>query len=74
MSRGVLRARPLLPRTKPKGTLVSAAQRPKQRILLLDTLRGLALLNMLLYHFLYDLVSFNGVDLPWYHDTPGYIW
>lgn len=74
MSRGVLRARFLPHRAGSANTAFSAARRPKPRILLLDTLRGLALLNMLVYHFLYDLVSFNGVELPWYSGTPGYLW
>ena len=47
---------------------------PGHRVLLLDTLRGLALINMLIYHLLFDLVAFYGWQLPWYSGLPGYIW
>ena len=40
----------------------------------LDTLRGLLLLNMVLYHALYDVVFIKGVPLPWYTGPVGYVW
>lgn len=44
------------------------------RYALLDTLRGFSLLSMIAYHATYDLVALYGVRLPWYFDTPGYLW
>lgn len=40
----------------------------------LDTLRGLLLVNMVLYHALYDLVYIRGVPLGWYTGPVGYAW
>lgn len=40
----------------------------------LDEIRGLAMLSMLLYHFLWDLAYIAGIDIPWYRGTPGYLW
>lgn len=44
------------------------------RYALLDSLRGFSLLSMICYHATYDLVALYGVPLPWYLDTPGYLW
>lgn len=44
------------------------------RYALLDALRGFSLLSMIAYHATYDLVALYGVRLPWYFDTPGYLW
>lgn len=44
------------------------------RYALLDALRGFSLLSMIFYHATYDLVAIYGVKLPWYFDTPGYLW
>lgn len=44
------------------------------RYALLDALRGISLLSMICYHATYDLVAIYGVRLPWYFDTPGYLW
>ncbi|WMJ84618.1 heparan-alpha-glucosaminide N-acetyltransferase [Oscillospiraceae bacterium LTW-04] len=44
------------------------------RYALLDALRGFSLLSMIAYHATYDLVAIYGVRLPWYFDTPGYLW
>lgn len=44
------------------------------RYALLDALRGFSLLSMILYHATYDLVAIYGADIPWYFDTPGYLW
>ncbi len=46
----------------------------KPRLYLLDTVRGITLLSMILYHTLWDLVYIYGVNLPWYRDTVGYVW
>ena len=37
----------------------------KQRFRLIDALRGVALLNMLVFHFLYDVYVIYGVDFYW---------
>ena len=44
------------------------------RLHLLDSLRGLALLNMLAYHALYDVVYIFGHPMGWYQGWPGYLW
>ncbi len=41
---------------------------------LLDTLRGITMLSMILYHFLWDLVYLADISIPWYHSTGAYIW
>lgn len=40
----------------------------------LDTLRGLLIVNMVLYHALYDVVYIIGVPISWYTNWPGYVW
>lgn len=45
-----------------------------ERYVFLDTLRGLTMLSMILYHFLWDLVYIAGIDLPWYRGEGAYIW
>ena len=40
----------------------------------LDSLRGLLLINMVLYHALYDVVYILGIPLPWYTGWSGYVW
>lgn len=47
---------------------------PKLRYTMLDTLRGLTMLSMILYHFLWDLVYLAGIHIPWYNETGAYIW
>ena len=44
------------------------------RLHLLDSLRGLALLNMIAYHALYDVVYIFGHPMGWYQGWPGYLW
>ena len=39
---------------------------PKPRYALLDELRGLALISMMGYHAMWDLVYMFGLDAPWY--------
>ena len=46
----------------------------KQRLHLLDALRGWTLINMILYHGLWDLVNIAGVPMAWYSGKPGYLW
>ena len=44
-----------------------------KRYNLIDILRGLAVLNMILYHFIWDLVYF-GFNVAWYNSKIGYLW
>lgn len=37
------------------------------RIELLDFLRGAAIVYVMLYHLLYDLIYFQGIDMPFFH-------
>ncbi len=46
----------------------------KQRYHLLDSLRGLALVNMAAYHALWDLIYLAGYTPFWYSDSWGYYW
>ena len=44
-----------------------------RRFPFLDELRGVAIVMMVAYHFLYDLVTFGGLSFPLY-STPAVIW
>ncbi|MCD7806717.1 MAG: DUF1624 domain-containing protein [Lachnospiraceae bacterium] len=44
------------------------------RYLILDEIRGLALLNMIAYHACWDLVYMFGLDWAWYQSDVAYIW
>ena len=46
----------------------------KRRYELLDILRGVALINMIIYHACWDLKYLFGVNMPWYESTGAYIW
>ena len=46
----------------------------KARYPLLDVLRGFALVNMILYHALWDVVNLFGVSIPWYNGNLADIW
>jgi len=46
----------------------------KTRYHVLDALRGLALINMIAYHFLWDMIYLFGLSAPWYAAAPGRIW
>ena len=50
----------------------SASHRPRRQGL--DTLRGLALISMILYHASWDLVYLFGVDWPWYSSSGAFFW
>lgn len=45
-----------------------------KRINIIDFVRGLAIINMVLYHLLYDLVYIYGIDISWFKRSPGYYW
>lgn len=53
---------------------VGAASSVPKRLHLLDELRGLNLINMSLYHFLWNLVYIAGINLPWYLGRGAHIW
>ena len=40
----------------------------------LDFIRGIALISMVLYHALWDVVHLFGVQLTWYDSPFGYVW
>lgn len=44
------------------------------RLSKLDTLRGLTLISMGLYHAMWDIVYIYNNDISWYKAMPGYIW
>ena len=46
----------------------------KKRYYLLDSLRGITLISMILYHAVWDLVYIFGVDLPWYRTQAAFVW
>ena len=46
----------------------------KQRLHLLDALRGFTLINMIAFHGLWNLVYLFGIRMDWYTGTPGYLW
>ncbi len=46
----------------------------KQRYGVLDSIRGLVLVSMVLFHACWDLVYIFGADLDWYHGTGAYLW
>lgn len=46
----------------------------KLRYGLLDTLRGMTLISMILYHGAWDLVYLYGMKWSWYHGAGAYIW
>ena len=45
-----------------------------RRYRVLDGIRGLALINMILYHTVWDLVYIFGADWKWYMSHGAYIW
>lgn len=46
----------------------------ENRYLYLDSLRGLTLVSMILYHTIWDLVYIAGVGLDWFRTDAAYIW
>ena len=44
------------------------------RCALLDTIRGFTVINMVLFHAVWDLVYIFSVNWPWYHGQGAYIW
>lgn len=46
----------------------------KHRYALLDSLRGLALINMIIYHGVWNMVYIYGFDWDWYRGKEAYLW
>ena len=46
----------------------------KVRYYLIDSIRGLAIVNMVLYHLLYDMVYMFGFDMPFFRSEGAFIW
>lgn len=46
----------------------------KERVHGIDFIRGLAVINMVVYHLLYDLVYIFYVNLPWFSSKEAYYW
>lgn len=45
-----------------------------KRYQLLDTIRGIMLVSMMIYHASWNLVYMYGVNWPWYHSKGAYLW
>ncbi len=45
-----------------------------RRVYLIDELRGLMVINMVIYHGIYNLVYMFGIDMPWYRGPVGFYW
>ena len=46
----------------------------KMRYRLLDTLRGISVVSMILFHICWDLVNLYRFDWQWYQGTAGHVW
>lgn len=46
----------------------------RRRYQVLDTIRGFALVSMILYHASWDMVYMFGADWPWYHGFAAHVW
>ena len=46
----------------------------KQRLPFIDLIRGITIIEMITYHFLWDLVYLYNADIPWYKSHGAYIW
>lgn len=46
----------------------------KKRYEFLDSVRGFLLLEMIVYHFFWDLTNLFGVELAWFQSATGYWW
>ena len=45
-----------------------------RRYHLLDSLRGLAVISMIIYHAVWDMVYIFGINLPWYRSASASLW
>lgn len=55
-------------------SIIYCSNQANKRYLFLDTLRGFALVNMILYHICWNLNHLIGVSLPWYHTQKAELW
>lgn len=53
---------------------METAEQKRSRCALLDTLRGLTVISMVLYHGAWDLVYIFDANWSWYYGTGAYIW
>lgn len=44
------------------------------RLHLLDTIRGITILSMIIFHTVWDLVYIYGINIRWFYSDYGYIW
>ena len=50
------------------------SEKSKERYYLVDALRGLALINMVLYHFSYDVFVIYGQNPDWLGSPAAFCW
>lgn len=48
--------------------------RGKKRYDILDAIRGFAVINMVAFHAMWDLVYLYGLDIPWFYGAGAHIW
>ena len=53
---------------------MAVRKKRKHRLALLDSLRGLTLISMILYHAAWDAVYLLGADWTWYNGEMAFIW
>lgn len=46
----------------------------RKRYLLIDTIRGFAVINMILYHLCWNIDNLTGIKLNWYHTGLALLW
>ncbi|WP_026497615.1 DUF1624 domain-containing protein [Butyrivibrio sp. WCD2001] len=46
----------------------------KNRLESIDTIRGITVISMILYHFCWDLKFIKGFNMPWYGTSGTYMW
>lgn len=51
----------------PKNSLKKVQLNSKNRVYLIDEIRGLAVIGMVVYHFFFDLVYFFNVNIPYFY-------
>ena len=53
---------------------MAVKKKRRQRLALLDSVRGLTLISMILYHAVWDAVYLLGADWGWYRGEMAFIW
>ena len=53
---------------------MAVKKKRRQRLALLDSVRGLTLISMILYHAAWDAVYLLGADWGWYKGEMAFIW